>query len=192
MSSVRAADSTMLSPATAGAIAGLGEKVARQQRCGPFPRTSGRTLQAWGTCGVSIQLTLVRRDRAPPSARTRGGRSARSFSDTMQAVVPCATSAPARRKPLVHRPALIGLDVAERDPAQSRDRCETRRPPPRCRRTSCLGPVWNSSGCSARIRNWLKAGRTAAAIWATNADKRKTPSAILPVRTVMGDSSAQA
>ena len=61
-----------------------------------------------------------RRCRAPRRRRAgAAARSARSLSDTMQPIMLCATVACGRGgEPLVHRAALVGLDVAERDPAQ--------------------------------------------------------------------------
>ena len=53
----------------------------------------------------------------------RGGRSARSFSDTITAVMPCATWAcGATCSQLFIEPRLVGLDVTERDPPQRLDR----------------------------------------------------------------------
>ena len=58
-----------------------------------------------------------------PSASGTGGRSARSFSDTMQPRAPWATSAcGAAAEQFVHRAALVRFDVAEGDPAQSVER----------------------------------------------------------------------
>ena len=57
----------------------------------------------------------------------RGGRSARSLSDSMQASSPWTTSAPGRGgEEQVHRAALVGLDVGEGDPAQVGERHDSR------------------------------------------------------------------
>ena len=78
--------------------------------------------QLCGTCGVAIN-----RSRCPPIscvspgsvATGTGGRSHISVSESMQASGPWMTWACRRRgQQHVHRAALVGLDVGERDPAQ--------------------------------------------------------------------------
>ena len=78
----------------------------------------------WGTCGVEICRTrLPPRSITSPSAE-RPGRPVAEVVERhvapQRAVGDLAVRR--RRQPHVHRPALVGLDVAERDPPQRLDR----------------------------------------------------------------------
>jgi hypothetical protein len=95
-----------------------------------------------------------------------------SLSDTMHPVCPVRHRGVRRdREPLVHRAAFVGLVVAEGDPAQplGRDQPADRRAD---ERETSAEPVWNSSGSSPRMRNWLKVMPAGGAISGTKVESR--------------------
>ena len=74
---------------------------------------------------VADALAAAEVDHLAVAAARAAARSAMSLSDTMQPVCPCADLRLRRdRQPLVHRAALVGLEVAEGDPAQAFGRDE--------------------------------------------------------------------
>ena len=91
-----------------------------------------------------------------PSESTRGVRSAMSFSDTMQPVWPCASCALRVRSPAIRS------SLRTRRPRNGRTRSSAvlrRNETATAARVSgniFRRPVWNNSGSSPRIRNWLK------------------------------------
>ena len=72
-----------------------------------------------GTCGVEMNRRRCVPNSSGSCPATCGGRSARSFSETMHAVGPWMTSGVGSvGEEEVHGPAFVGLDVTEGDPSQ--------------------------------------------------------------------------
>ena len=124
-------------------------------------------------CGVSIQRKRwLPASNTSPSANGRGGRSARSASDTMQPVIDCTTvdcgASPASRSSTRTR----------RPPRDRTTPTAAPRPAPDPRGNIWRGPVWNSSGSSPVTRYWLKL-KSISATWVVS---WCTPSAISATR----------
>ena len=104
------------------AIAELREQIAAHQRAGRFLEEHAGVPAVRRVRRVDDSGRACRRRGRSPRRRAsaRGVRSAKSLSDTMQPVRPCAAVRLGRGgKPLVHRAAFVGLEMAEGDPAQA-------------------------------------------------------------------------
>ncbi len=111
--------------------------------------------QLWGTCGVAMNRSRWVPRSSGSSPITTGGRSARSFSETMHASAPCTTSAcgaPARKWFIApHSSASTWANEIQRSESTGTIR------PIASDTSGCSAriPVWNRNGCSSLIRNWL-------------------------------------
>ena len=124
IASAASAGSTTSSVVRAGPRTDLGEEVAAQQRAGGLLEEDlGLPAVGHVRRGDLADPLAAEVDAPRPRRAARGGRSHRSLSEMSQPRAPCATWLLGRgREPHVHRAALVGLDVAEGDPAQRLDR----------------------------------------------------------------------
>jgi hypothetical protein len=114
--------------------------------------------QLWGRCGASSQrIFFLPSESSSPSARARGGRSAKSLTETIAAV-------------LLHTGSARGATARKsfRAPHSSDSKCENptyrslAMSPSTCATASFTtgnerrSPVWKSRGSSSTTRIWLK------------------------------------
>ncbi len=142
--------------------------------------------QLWGTCGVARNRSRwLPRSRTSSSVIIRGGRSARSFSETMTTVGPCTTidDGAAARNWFIAPHSSASTWQNEIQARSSRSiTCETAADTDGY---SMRMPVWKRKGCSSRTRNWLNWNPPGAAS-GTRVESRNTSGAISSIVVSIG------
>ena len=167
--------------------ADLGEQVTAQQGAGGLLEQAPGPPSRGGRGASRSGGAACRRGRSPrPPRSARGGRSHMSLSEMSQPSAPKATWHCGRRgEPHVHRPALVGLDVAEADPAQRLDGDEPGDRLGHQREQHPQPGVEQQRLLVAPTRNWLNV-KPSGLTSGIQVESRKMPSAISSMVVVKG------